>query len=70
MPFAATRAEREAKGDPRLSLEERYGEHAAYVKRFEEAANKLVAERLLLREDAERLIARARSAETAQRFKR
>ncbi len=70
VPFAAARAEREAKGDPRLSLEERYGEHAAYVQRFEQAANKLVTERLLLREDAERLIARARSAETAQRFKR
>lgn len=70
VPFAATRADREAKGDPRLSLEERYGEHVAYVKRFEEAANKLVAQRLLLREDAERLIARARSAETAQRFTR
>ena len=70
VPFAATRADREAKRDPRLSLEERYGGHAAYVKRFEEAANQLVTERLLLREDAERLIARARSTETAQRFTR
>ncbi len=70
VPFAATRAEREAKGDPRLSLQERYGGHAAYVKRFEDAAHKLVTERLLLREDAERLIARARNAETAQRFTR
>jgi hypothetical protein len=70
VPFAATRTEREAKGDPRLSLEERYGDHAAYLKRFEQAANKLVTERLLLREDAERLIARAKSAETAQRFTR
>lgn len=70
VPFAATRADREAKGDPRLSLEERYGDHAAYLKRFEQAANKLVSERLLLREDAERLIARAKSAETVQRFTR
>ena len=70
VPFAATRAERETNMDPRLSLEERYGEHATYVQRFERAANELVAERLLLREDAERLIARARSAETAQRFTR
>jgi hypothetical protein len=70
VPFAAKRADREPKGDPRLSLEERYGDHATYVKRFEQAANQLVTERLLLREDAERLIARAKSAETVQRFTR
>jgi hypothetical protein len=29
--FGATRAEREANGDPRLSLEERYGRHTNYV---------------------------------------
>jgi len=67
-PFAATRAQREAQKDPRRSLEERYGNHAAYVKRFEDEANKLVAARLLLREDSERLIARAKSDETAKRF--
>src|SRR5262249_10550452 len=31
IPFARTRAERMANGDPRLSLEERYGDHAGYV---------------------------------------
>jgi hypothetical protein len=67
-PFAATRDEREAKNDPRPSLEERYGSHAGYVRKVEEAAQKLVAERLLLQEDAERLIERAKSAEIAQRF--
>ena len=67
-PFAATRAEREAKGDTRLSLEERYGDHAGYVKKFTEATERLVAARLLLREDADMLIARANSAETAKRF--
>jgi len=67
-PFAATRAEREAKNDPRLSLEERYGTHAAYVKKVEEAAGKLVAARLLLKEDAEQLIARANSEEVRKRF--
>ena len=46
-PFSATRAEREAKKDPRLSLEERYGDHAGYVKQFTAATEKLVAERLL-----------------------
>jgi hypothetical protein len=67
-PFAATREEREARNDPRPSLEERYGSHADYVRRVEEAAHKLVAERLLLKEDAERLVERAKSAGIAQRF--
>ena len=69
-PFAATRAEREAKNDPRASLEERYGDHAAYVKQFSAATERLVAARLLLREDAEVLIARAKSPEVAKRFAR
>jgi len=68
VPFAATRGEREAKQDPRPSLEERYGDHAGYVRRVEEAVKKLVAERLLLAEDGEQFIARARSAEIASRF--
>ena len=69
-PFAATRAEREMKNDPRLSLEERYGDHTGYVKKFTEATEQLVAARLLLREDADLLIARAKSAEAAKRFGR
>jgi len=67
-PFAATRAEREVANDPRRSLAERYGDHAAYVKQVETAAAKLVAGRLLLKEDAERLVARAQSDETRRRF--
>ena len=67
-PLAATRAQREAKNDPRPSLEERYGSHAGYVRQVEEAARELVAERLLLQEDAERLAERAKSAAIAQRF--
>ena len=70
VPFAATRAEREAKNDPRLSLEERYGDHARYVRRVEEAVGKLVAERLLLAEDADAFIAKAKSEDTAKRFAR
>jgi hypothetical protein len=68
-PFGATRAEREARGDPRPSLEERYGDHAGYVRQVEAAAKKLAAERLLLADDAERLVARAKSEETAKRFR-
>jgi Alpha/beta hydrolase domain len=56
VPFAATRAEREAAKDPRLSLQERYADNAAYVSAVREAAAHMVAERLLLPRDAERAI--------------
>jgi hypothetical protein len=46
--------------DPRLSLAERYGSHAAYVQKVAEAAQALVAERLLLPEDATRYVDEAR----------
>ncbi len=69
-PFAATRAEREAKNDPRPSLEERYGDHASYARRVEEAVKRLVAERLLLAEDGELFVAKAKDGETAKRFAR
>ena len=61
--FAATRAEREAAGDPRPSLAERYGDRAGYVAAVERAAAALVAERLLLPEDAKDFIAAARTCE-------
>jgi hypothetical protein len=66
--FARTRAEREARGDPRPSLEERYGGHAAYVKRYEEAVQRLARERLILAEDAERFMSRVRSEEISRLF--
>ena len=59
VPFAATRAERLAAGDPRLSLEERYPTREAYLAAIQQAAADLVARRLLLPEDASRLIAQA-----------
>jgi hypothetical protein len=59
VPFAATRAEREAAGDPRLSVAERYTDSAAYVAAVRAAAAQMVAERLLLPQDAERAIALA-----------
>jgi hypothetical protein len=68
IPFPATRAERASRNDPRASLEERYGSHAAYVRRLEEAAARLVGARLLLREDAEQLVSKARNEEIAKRF--
>jgi hypothetical protein len=59
IPFAATRAERVAVGDPRLSLEERYPSKDAYVAAFRAAAERLVAQRFLLSEDAATLIDQA-----------
>ena len=61
--FARTKAEREAAGDPRPSLEERYGGKAGYVDRVRQAAATLVAERLLLQDDADRLVATAEACE-------
>ncbi len=58
-PFATSKAERMATGDPRKSLEERYRDHDGYVKAVEKAAKKMVHERLLLQEDADRFIATA-----------
>jgi hypothetical protein len=59
VPFARTRAERMASGDPRLSLEERYKTHDGYVEAVKTAAAKAVAEKFLLQEDADKLIAQA-----------
>jgi hypothetical protein len=60
LPFAVSRAEREAAGDPRPSLEERYTSRAAYVKWVEAAAQALVDARLLLPEDAVRYVQEAK----------
>jgi hypothetical protein len=59
VPFAATRAERLAAGDPRLSIEERYSTNAVYLAAFKKAADGLVAKRYLLPGDAKLLIERA-----------
>jgi len=60
-PFPATREERERSGDPRLSIEERYPSHAAYVEAVREAVEALNRERLLLAEDVERYVEAARA---------
>ena len=61
-PFAATRAERNANGDPRLSLEERYTSHAAYVAAVRAAAEQLCQTRLLLAEDVARIVTQAENS--------
>ena len=51
--FAKTRDERLASGDPRRSLEERYGDHAGFVRAVRHAAEDAMAQRTLLAEDAD-----------------
>jgi hypothetical protein len=63
IPFAKTKAQRLAAGDPRLSLEERYITHDRYVRAVEAAAERLVAERLLLPEDARAYVEASRNCE-------
>ena len=62
LPFPATATDRAATHDPRPSIEERYPTHAAYVTRVRTAAEALVKQRLLLPDDAEKLIHQAESA--------
>jgi len=59
IPFAKTRVEREKSGDPRLSIEERYPNRADYLKRVEEAANRLVTERYVLPEHVTTIVEEA-----------
>jgi hypothetical protein len=59
IPFARTKAEREASGDPRLSLEERYKNHEGYIAAVKTAAAKAVAAGFLLQADADKLLADA-----------
>ena len=66
VPFAKTREERLAAGDPRLSLEERYPSESAYVEKVQVVVERLVAERLLLPADAAATIAAAKAGELAR----
>ena len=55
IPFAATKADRVATGDARLSLEERYPTKDTYVAAVKTSTQALVAKRMLLPADAARL---------------
>jgi hypothetical protein len=59
VPFARTRAERDARPDPRLSIEERYKGRDDYLQRVRAAATALVKERFILEEDVEDVVQRA-----------
>jgi hypothetical protein len=62
IPLPKSKVERQARRDPRPSLEERYGDAAGFVKAVEAATRKLVQQRFLLQEDADRYIQAARQS--------
>jgi hypothetical protein len=59
VPFARTAAERQASGDPRPSLEERYRSHDGYVDAVRKSAERAQEAGFLLKDDAERLVREA-----------
>jgi hypothetical protein len=59
IPLPPTRAAREASGDPRLSIEERYGSRERYRALVADRAEKLMQEGYMLREDADVVVSRA-----------
>jgi hypothetical protein len=61
-PFPSARQDREKSGDPRRSLVERYGSRAYFVATMRVVADKMVKERLLLKEDADAYVAAAKTA--------
>ena len=60
IPLPDTESVRAATGDPRPSIEERYGDADGYVAAIVEAARHLVADGLMLEEDVARVAERAR----------
>jgi hypothetical protein len=56
LPLPATRAARDASGDPRRSIDERYASRDDYLSRVRAATQALVAERYLLEEDVQRCL--------------
>jgi len=60
IPFAATRAARQARGDSRLSLEERYRGVDDYLQRIRRSAMDLIRSRYLLADDLDGIVERAK----------
>jgi len=59
IPFPATREEREATGDPRLSIEERYASKESYLDQIRQAAQQIIEQDYMLSEDLDRVIDQA-----------
>jgi hypothetical protein len=66
VPFFRTKAQRVAAGDPRVSLEERYGTHAGYVAAVTAAAHNAFDKGYLLAADRDALIAQAVASDVLQ----
>jgi hypothetical protein len=58
LPLARTKAQRERAGDPRPSLEERYGTVETYLKQLTARCREMQAAGYLLEEDVERVVRR------------
>ena len=63
IPFAKTKAERLASGDPRPSLEERYHTHDGYVRAVTSATARLVDDGFLRQADADTMIRQAEASD-------
>jgi hypothetical protein len=59
IPFPATRQEREVRGDPRLSIEERYPSKTDYLAQVRRAVQALIEESYLLAEDLDFVVDQA-----------
>jgi hypothetical protein len=56
IPFPRTEAERQQSGDPRVSIEKRYGSFDQYEQRFRNTCEDYVRKRYLLKEDVEAVV--------------
>jgi hypothetical protein len=61
IPFAPTKAARQANGDPRPSVEERYRDLDDYLRQIRAHAQKLIEARYLLQEDLDDILSRAKT---------
>jgi hypothetical protein len=59
IPFAKTRTEREAHGDPRRGIDERYRSRADYMARVRKTIDDLVRHMYVLEQDVETMVSRA-----------
>ena len=58
IPFPKTAAQRQRSGDPRRSIEERYGSREEYIIRYTKAVDDLIQQHWILPEDREAVLAR------------
>jgi len=68
IPFAKTKADRDAVGDSRLSIQERYGSRSGYIAAVRRAVSRAVSGGFLLPEDSEAIVATAINGVEAPEF--